>query len=104
MYSMFNNDHALEYGLHEALVIHHLQRVAPMVGTTHTVQRFHDKILFCMTVEELQHFHPYLSASGCTKALKNLVSRGVLRRAGQSDWYEFVDQDNFISARAGRPS
>jgi hypothetical protein len=104
LHHSFNAEHAAEYGIAEAVLIHHLQHWITknrilnrnfIDGRTWTYQ----------TQEEIASNFPYMGKYQIFRLLKNLENAGVILKGNfnktsydRTTWYSFVDEDKFLPA------
>lgn len=112
MYSKNSSPHhsfdiclAQQYGIHEALLIHHFQH---WIRVNQKLNRnFKEgKHWTYQTQREMQAHFPYLSLEGIKYALEKLIEQGILMRKNLNKspidktwWYAFVDEERFVNSK-----
>lgn len=93
---------AAKYGIHEAIIIHHLQYWIQF--NRDSGKNFHDgKWWMFQSYQEMSTHFPYLSNRQLQRTLQSLTDQGVIVKGNfhknptnHTNWYAFVRQEDFL--------
>lgn len=101
----FNVEHACEYGVLSAIIIHYFQF---WIEQNQALGRnFHDDRTWCyQTQKEISSIYPYMSEDTIYREIKKLEERGVLKKSNYNKnsfdktlWYAFENEIIFTKPR-----
>lgn len=102
LHHSFDIELASQYGVQEAIIIHHFQH---WINTNMRLRRNYIEGRWWMyqTLEEMAAHFPYLSRDQVNRLIRKLVKKGVLKKGNHNKfkfdrtmWYAFENQEKFL--------